>query len=312
MDNGDNLSEIYWIGPILTFETKNVCAVITLYNPSKRELVNLATISKQVGILIIMDNSGKSMSNVREMLQTLSFDAQCKVIYFKNEENLGIPKSFNRGVKIGRKMGALYFFFLDQDSFIEEDVVKRLLLCRNELLSFNPGIVAGNNIGTIMEGKKLKKIYYLIRNMYEDRNTKEVFRPIFSGWIVSNELLQEVGPFNDILFLDAVDHEYSFRVLKEGYRNFICKNAIIHHEIGSVLYLKKSRFRITMNTYGRTFYYIRDTIRVARTYFQEFPVLSVELLLSVILVIVKGILFGEPKKDYIDNILRALRESKKS
>lgn len=294
-----------------SWEMQKICAITTLYKPSDKELENLANISMQVGILIVMDNSDVNMNNTKETLKTLPFNSHCKVIYFKNEENLGIPKSFNRGIKIGRKIGASFFLFLDQDSFIEEDAVRRLILCRSGLSTFNLGIMAGNNIGTLKEGKKLKKLYYLIRNMYEDKNTKEVFRPIFSGWMVSNELLQEVGLFNENLFLDAADHEYSFRVLKEGHRNFICKNAIIHHEIGSVLHLKRSGFRITMNTYGRAFYFIRDTIRVARTYFQEFPMLSVELLLSVILVIVKGILFGEPKKEYINNILKALRESKK-
>lgn len=291
-----------------SLEMENICAITTLYKPSNIELENLVNISMQVGILIVMDNSDVDMNNTKETFKTLPFNSHCKIIYFKNEGNLGIPKSFNRGIKIGRKLGASFFLFLDQDSFIEEGVVRRLILCRSGLTAFNLGIMAGNNIGTLKDGIKLKKLYYRIRHMNEDTNTIEVFHPIFSGWFVSDKLLEKVGPFNENLFLDASDHEYSFRILREGYRNFICKNAVIHHEIGRVLRVKLLGFRITMNTSERMYYFIRDTIRVARTYFQEFPMLSFELLFSVIIVMVKGICFGEPKKEYIKYMLRALRE----
>jgi rhamnosyltransferase len=61
---------------------------------------------------------------------------------------------------------------------------------------------------------------------------EEALTLITSGSVLNLSLTNNVGPFNEALFIDFVDAEFSYRVIKNGYTNLIFSNIVLNHALG--------------------------------------------------------------------------------
>jgi len=83
---------------------------------------------------------------------------------------------------------------------------------------------------------------------------QEALTLITSGSILNLSLVKKVGDFNEDLFIDFVDAEFSYRVIQAGFINLMFSNILLNHAIGdlvsgrSVVTLKKS-LRIILKMY---------------------------------------------------------------
>ena len=91
---------------------------------------------------------------------------------------------------------------------------------------------------------------------------QEALTLITSGSILNLSLVKKVGEFNEGLFIDFVDAEFSYRVIQAGFINLMFSNILLNHAIGdlvsgrSVATLKKS-LRI-IHAPVRAFYITRN------------------------------------------------------
>jgi rhamnosyltransferase len=75
---------------------------------------------------------------------------------------------------------------------------------------------------------------------------QEALTLITSGSILNLSLVKNVGDFNEDLFIDFVDAEFSYRVVQHGLINLMFSNILLNHALGnlvsgrSVLTFKKS------------------------------------------------------------------------
>jgi rhamnosyltransferase len=104
-------------------------------------------------------------------------------------------------------------------------------MCYNELSAagYKIGLVGVQDYDKItneMNKARLKKGKELINGYYDIDNT------LSSGSLISREAYLAIGGMRDDLFIDAVDHEYCWRLKKSGFKVIRNKNALLGHRLG--------------------------------------------------------------------------------
>jgi rhamnosyltransferase len=64
---------------------------------------------------------------------------------------------------------------------------------------------------------------------------EEALTLITSGSILNLSLTKHIGPFNEDLFIDFVDAEFSYRVIQKGYANLMFSNIVLNHALGTLV-----------------------------------------------------------------------------
>jgi len=91
---------------------------------------------------------------------------------------------------------------------------------------------------------------------------EEALTLITSGSILNVSLTKHIGPFNEDLFIDFVDAEFSYRVIQNGHTNLMFSNIVLNHALGKLVEgrglgnFKKSMRIIHAPT--RVFYIVRN------------------------------------------------------
>jgi rhamnosyltransferase len=224
-----------------------IAAGIVLYNPDiKRLNENVSSISSQVNIIILIDNGSTNIEYVQ------SFYADYKNLYIiKNKINVGIAKAMNQIIYFCIDNHIEWVLTLDQDS-----------VCSSNFIESYLKFINGKEIGIITS-----KI--VDRNYMNYNNNKEIIREydylercISSGSLINVSLCNEIGLFDEKMFIDFVDFEYCARVIKAGYRIVRVNHAILLHQLGDlkVYSLLGKKIYVTNHSAIRKYYYVRNSI----------------------------------------------------
>jgi len=178
-----------------------VCAIIITYNPNFQEFYEYYKQNiKEVDYAIIVDNSENGA--VRKKIKKLSTELSTEVIQL--DSNRGIAYAQNRGVERAEELGKFTFvLFLDQDSLLQ----KGMISIYNEYY------------------KKLKNQYNIailgVSNTQKFTNDYlSVTQIISSGTFTPLTLFQEIGYFDEDLFIDFVEYDWCWRAKAKGYEIF--------------------------------------------------------------------------------------------
>ena len=102
----------------------------------------------------------------------------------------------------------------------------------------------------------------LFRSTVPTNMPEPVLTLITSGTILNLSFIQNIGAFNENLFIDFVDAEFSYRVIQKGFINLMYADIVLNHSIGtlvegrSLINFKKT-LRITHHPI-RVYYIIRN------------------------------------------------------
>ena len=237
-----------------------LAATVILYNPEDAVYENIASYGGEVEKLIVVDNSTKHNSKLIEKLNE-NFD---NLEYINNNENLGIATALNQGCDHALSLGFDWILTMDQDSqFIQ---FKQYLSCFSKLHNKqNTALVAAN---TMWHTDKHEVNSSLC-------DYKKRFLVITSGNLLNLALFNEVGRFEDKLFIDMVDHDYCLKVQKKGYEILYFENIAIKHSLGE-LYQRKNIFTGKIrnkieHSPQRVYYITRNYFYTWKTYHKIFP-----------------------------------------
>jgi len=222
----------------------NIAGVVILYHPDIKQLSeNINTYVLGLKQLYIYDNSEIQTPGIEAALNNLH---PCiKYQFFNNNE--GIAKRLNQAVEAAMQTQYDYFLTMDQDS------------------SFKPGDF--EKYKSLIQKEEYTKVAQFGINCQpqitmSSEQPQEALTLITSGSILNLSLIKKVGDFNEDLFIDFVDAEFSYRVVQHGLINLMFSNIQLNHALGnlvsgrSVLTFKKS-LRI-IHAPIRTFYITRN------------------------------------------------------
>jgi GT2 family glycosyltransferase len=184
--------------------------------------------------IIVVDNA--STDGTVEFLQ----EKYPEITLFPQTENLGFGKANNIGIKYALENGADYAFLLNQDAWIEQDTMQKLLEVFEQNLE--AGIVAplqldgsGENLDV-----NVQRIYLsehnakgVINDMYFRRLKPyyEVEKSNAAAWLVSRKCIEKVGGFDTLLFYHyGEDFNYCQRVHYHGFKIYLTPTIIVYHD----------------------------------------------------------------------------------
>ena len=261
-----------------------IAAILILYNPYEQvEFIknNLNIYSEQFDKIYLVDNSPEP-SNLFENISG-------KIVYFHNRNLGGIAGAQNVGCSKAMEDGFEWAMTLDQDStFTPEKLKTYLTLCTQHIsdknASFTLRFVRKTHYNTtlfdlirfhILSPIKRKILHQ--NNLPkagtppkpEDKTIKEEItispKAIASCNVINLKVWEEIGKFDEKLFIDEVDNDYCFRLTRKGYNILQFNTIYAYHKVGDDTF---SLFRKNYPSHNafRLFYIFRNHFIIIKRY----------------------------------------------
>jgi rhamnosyltransferase len=209
-----------------------IIAVVIWYEPEPFMQRNILSYAYNVDYVVVVDNS---VDDNMAMLPCLN-----NVIYIPLKYNAGIASALNYGISKAAELGAVWVLMMDQDSRFEVNEFERLKVTALALQHDKQVAV----IGPITDPKKNK-----------DYKLKEVNEIITSGSLSRLSNLQNLGGFDNKLFIDCVDFDFCFRLRESGYKIIMDKSSRLDHRRGTPTTVTWRGRDKTIFNYSSTRYY---------------------------------------------------------
>ena len=237
-----------------------VAATVILYNPEDDVYNNISSYGKEVATLIVVDNSTIHNLELIEKIQN-SFE---NLIYINNNANVGIATALNIGCDKAIELGYEWILTMDQDSkFINFSDYKK---CLSQLKNpQNVAILSANtNYNETMTPPETAECTH-----------EEKFSAITSANFLNLSLFGKIGKFEDKLFIDLVDYDYSIKAQINNFKVLYYPKIFVQHSLGAVfirknLITRKERSKVEHNP-QRTYYFARNFLYVAKQFGKRFP-----------------------------------------
>ncbi|MFH6603058.1 glycosyltransferase [Maribacter algicola] len=139
-----------------------------------------------------------------------------KLHYISDTSNPGIGKAYNTAIRFAREKEKKWVLFLDQDTQIAPEMLQLYLDAINvpsEIRVFATTLY-GNDGRLISPSKYRFKRGFRLENLPKGKVSLKKIRPINSLLLLSVEVFETVGKYNEEIRLDFSDHEFLGRVEK--------------------------------------------------------------------------------------------------
>jgi rhamnosyltransferase len=196
----------------------SVLAIVVTFHPDQNLALNLNALSIEVDEIILVDNGSASAE-----IQYLESLVNPKVHLIKNIRNLGVGEGFSQGMRWGLEKGFSHFLLMDQDSRPVEGMVQKLRAALQGLSNESSSLVL---VGPAHEDFDRK----LNKSPSEDLERVELL--ITSGSLVSRQILEKIGFYDERLFIDHVDHDFCLRLIHFGGSCYKVNSARMLHRFG--------------------------------------------------------------------------------
>ena len=192
----------------------NIFTIIVTYNAMKwlDRCLNSLRASSIPTTVVVIDNG--STDNTIASIQT-HFP---EIVLFPQDKNLGFGQANNIGMRYALEHGASHVLLLNQDAWIDSDMIEHLLQYddHDSLLSPIHLTGEGDTIDKNFRQNAIGRSEEYQRYMEEQKAsilskyaTKEINA---ACWFLPREVLEEIGGFNPLFFHYAEDNDYLQRL----------------------------------------------------------------------------------------------------
>lgn len=281
-------------------KSEDILVGIVLLNADiNRVVANIQLIEPNVKQILLIDNGSDDHAIIHEKSKNFS-----KVAIMQNNENKGIAYALNQILTYGNNNNYRWVMTLDQDSVPDSNMIPHMIETANESIGMVVPRLVDKNIGkTIKNGQAADDTLLPPREVI--KNPKDIMT---SGCLMNMKMVEQVGLFEEKLFIDYVDIDYNERILRKGYTIVRDNRAVLHHELG------KSEIRhffghdvlVDNHSAFRRYYMTRNRLYIAKKYYgtKGYTKEYLKVLLS------KGkiILFEEDKKEKLQAIKKGIKD----
>lgn len=210
---------------------KDIFIIIVTYN-GKKWIHKCLKTTKPFPVIVV-DND--SQDGTVELIKS-HFP---EVVLFEQKENLGFGRANNTGISYALKKGAEYIFLLNQDAYLQENCIRRLI----EVQKKNPdyGILSPihlNGLGDRLDRNFANYIGFNANaDFYSDYILKKALSEVYTvpfvnaaGWLISRKCLEIIGGFDPIFFHYGEDDNYCQRVKYHGLKIGVVPETFLRHD----------------------------------------------------------------------------------
>ena len=266
---------------------ENTVIVIVTYNPDA-SFINIIEIHSQIASKVIIVDNGSIADNCIHSKAIQSIP-NLEIIY--SQINKGIAWALNCGIKLALISNPKWILTFDQDS----KPVFNILNYYNKIITLNRNIgLVGINFGPHERN---------IDNL-NDLVLIDTLTVITSGTLHNVDIFARVGYYNEELFIDSVDFDFTLRVKQCGYRTVRITNITLEHRLGSPL-VKKGVESSNHNAFRR-YYMARNHIIITKRYFKHFPIFCIKKTYFFITSVIRMIIVDTDKRTKIKHTISGI------
>lgn len=226
--------------------TSRPSAVIMVTCEAKPDPEFRAFLGGEVDLVVLVDNSTtpgvkSQIDEVRNLMPV-----PCVVIH--NNQNLGVARALNIGVQVASEFGCQTVYLLDGDAVVDADFFRseRDLLERLE-------VELGGRLGAVVPIVTDPEPSVSPPSMA--RGWSPVRSIITSGTLVRLSTIRAVGGFNEALFVEGVDFDFSARIRSAGMILARVNRVLVKQPFGQPVSERPARLRLAEALYA-AFYYL--------------------------------------------------------
>lgn len=194
----------------------------------------LTSLSKQTfkNFEVVLVDNGSEDDSIKYTMKNFP---QVKII--KLDKNYGFAKAINVGV---RKSEAKYVIFLNNDTKVDKDWVRNLVVCADshpEVISVNSKILNFYNrklidgVGiSINEVGQARSIGFKEDDRGQYEKEQYIFGATGAASLFKRRDFIKVGGFDENFFMYSEEVDFAFRAQFLGYKSIYCPKAIIYHK----------------------------------------------------------------------------------
>ncbi len=187
-------------------------AVITAFRAPADLAERALSIADQVERVVLVDDGSQSISGLGL--------ADPRIDLLELPQNVGIAAALNRGIDRARELGATHIVTLDQDSALPEGYVAAAIDMLERLVAegHSPAAVVPAHFGEF--------------GAAATGSPDHPHDPIQSGEVIPVSIFDAIGDFDERLFIDAVDTEFTLRARSAGHDFWILPGSRLDHSLG--------------------------------------------------------------------------------
>ena len=239
-------------------------ALVTLFYPDENVAKNIEKLSEQTTRIFLLDNTPENPCN-----EKFEHIKNAEYIFFG--ENLGLSAAFNKALReITFLTEADFILFFDQDSCITENFIQNLI---NDFQELSKTQRIGL-LGPVYFDSTKKKYGGITKHC--EKLSQGIFKTteiITSGMITTYRILENIGFWDESIFLDYADFELCWKMIQTGFEIFVTQNALLNHSLGSGFLNVNFIFKKLCLSYSpplREYYQTREAIKfLQRDYVPE-------------------------------------------
>lgn len=238
--------------------TDRVCAVIISYNPGPTIFENIAALADQVDEVIVVDNGSSD-----DALSRLSEIEGLGIKVLHNGSNLGIAAALNQGIDCALRQKFPWILTFDQDSRVTPGFVRGMLETYR----------SAGDMGSVA---LVAPSYFDQRSGIRVRCTSmrdgTIITAMTSGSLMSAAAIRVLGQFDESLFMDYVDTDFSLRARRRG-MVILQSPSVLFHSLGRTTFhhFLGLRYGVTNHSWQRRYYITRNRLRLLLRYREDWP-----------------------------------------
>ena len=206
----------------------------------------------------VIAQANKSLDKLNEIFES-------KLIYINNNDNLGIATALNQACDKAIELKFKWILTMDQDSsFINFEHYKK---CLEKVQNVN-------NVALLAANTDKEGYSNFDKNGCSCNYREDKFSVITSANIVNLEYFEEIGRFNDKLFIDMVDYDYCLRINIKKFKILYFPDVFVEHKLGEVhlrtnIFTRKKKYKTEHNA-QRAYYISRNSLYLSKNYGKYF------------------------------------------
>jgi len=269
----------------------DICAVIVSYNCDDVIRENVKALERQVEQIIIVDNASSKAS--KDILFSIIGKGEMPIIY--NAENNGIGCALNQGLEYAMKNNFRLLLTMDQDTVLCDDAVQKMI----DVLNLDTSIVS------------VGPIYQTGQDVTNKPQYKKVAYLITSGNLTSVDSAVGVGGYNEKMFIDSIDFDFSLTMQTKGHSIAKANQAYMKHKIGEKEKAKFLFFQFEIFTHSslRHYYIYRNHMYIMKKYFFKYPVFCCKKQVIMLLYTLQVLFIQSHKKEKLSMMYRGIKDA---
>lgn len=230
----------------------NIAGVVISFYPDQRFNQHIQSYLPGIDHLYVLDNSEPAFEFKDIVTRNI------KITLIQNGKNEGIATRLNQAASMARDAGYNWLLTMDQDSYFDPEHLSAYLEYALEYPERQQAAMFG--VETVFTPEIISNI------------ANPVERLITSGSLLNLRLFEDIGGFDESLFIDEVDHEYCYRAILKGYQNIQFSHIFLHHELGEavVVHSLKGKRKTAFHSPIRLYYMVRNYLYLRQKYAPAF------------------------------------------